>query len=110
MSPNPSSDLSPCQSPGPCPGRIQTRMHGAFSATAEHLVQSAISKQPQPKAVQSAHRHIIDKYLDTLLINQPISDDEAADHWQKVTSQDGGLPELIVARSCLTNHSEASRP
>ena len=48
------------------------------------------------------------KYLDTLLINQPISDDEAADHCQKVTSQDGRLPELIVARSCLTNHSEAA--
>ena len=45
-----------------------------------------------------------------LLDNQPISDGEATDHCQKVTSQDGGLSELIVARFCLTNHSEASRP
>ena len=44
----------------------------------------------------------------TLLANQPISDGEATDHCQKVTSQDGGLPELIVARSCLTSHSEAA--
>ena len=55
-------------------------------------------------------RHRIDKCQDTLLANQPISDGEDTDHCQKVTSQDGGLPELIVARSCLTNHSEASRP
>ena len=27
---------------------------------------------------------------------------------QKFSPQDGGLPELIVARSCLTNHSEAA--
>ena len=56
------------------------------------------------------HRHGIDKYLDTSLANQPISDGKATDHCQKVASQDGGLPELIVTRSCLTNHSEASRP
>ena len=31
---------------------------------------------------------------------------EATDHCQKGAPQDGGLPELIVARSCLTNHSE----
>jgi len=54
------------------------------------------------------HRHRIDKYLDTLLANQPISDCEATDRCQKVAPQDGGLPELIVARSCLTNHSEAA--
>jgi len=54
------------------------------------------------------YRHRIDEYLDTLLANQPISDGEATDRCQKVTSQDGGLPELIVARSCLTNHSEAA--
>jgi len=56
------------------------------------------------------HRHRVDKYLDTLLANQPISDGEATDHCQKGAPQDGGLPELIVAWSCLTNHSEASRP
>ena len=44
------------------------------------------------------HRHRIDKYLDTLLANQPISDGEATDHCQKVAPQDGGLPELIVPR------------
>jgi len=43
------------------------------------------------------HRHKIDKYLDTLLANQPISDREATDHCQKVAPQDGGLSELIVA-------------
>ena len=56
----------------------------------------------------SKHRHRINKYLDTLLANQPISDGEATDRCQKVAPQDGGLPELIVARSCLTNHSEAA--
>ena len=55
-----------------------------------------------------SHRHRIDKYLDTLLANQPISDGEATDRCQKVAPQDGGLPELIVVRSCLTNHSEAA--
>ena len=61
-------------------------------------------------SVGRQHRHRIDKYLDTLLANQPISDGEATDRCQKVAPQDGGLPELIEARSCLTNHSEASRP
>jgi len=61
-------------------------------------------------SISSSHRHRIDKYLDTLLANQPISDGEATDHCQKGALQDGRLPELIVAQSCLTNHSEASRP
>ena len=65
-----------------------------------HSIKRAPRRLPQ--------RHRIDKYLDTLLANQPISDGEATDQRQKVTSQDGGLPELIVARSCLTNHSEAA--
>jgi len=47
----------------------------------------------------------VDKYPDTLLASQPISAGEATDHCQKVAPQDGRLPELIVARSCLTNHS-----
>jgi len=54
------------------------------------------------------HRYRIDKYLDSLLANQPISDGEATDRCQKVAPQDGELSELIVARSCLTNHSEAA--
>jgi len=54
------------------------------------------------------HRHRIDKYLDTLLANQPILDDEATDHCQKGAPQDAGLPELIVAESCLTSYSEAA--
>ena len=33
---------------------------------------------------------------------------EASDHCQKGAPQDGGLPELIVAWSCLTNYSEAA--
>ena len=52
--------------------------------------------------MSSDHRHRIDKNLDTLLANQPFLDGEAIDHCQKVTSQDGGLTELTVARSCLT--------
>ena len=31
----------------------------------------------------------------------------ATDHFQKSQSQDGGLAELLLAYSCLTNHSEA---
>jgi len=55
------------------------------------------------------HRHRIDKYLDALLANQPISDGEATMQSLKMgTLQDGGLPELVVARSYLTNHSEAA--
>ena len=54
------------------------------------------------------HRHRIYQYLDTLLANQPVSDGEASDRCQKVAPQDGRLSELIVARSCLTNHSEAA--
>jgi len=50
----------------------------------------------------TTHRHRRDEYLDTLLANQPISDGEATDHCQKGAPQDGGLPELIVARSCLS--------
>ena len=60
---------------------------------------------PAPARHGTHHRHRIDKYLDTLLANQPISDGEATDHCQKDAPQDGGLPELIVARSCLTNHN-----
>ena len=43
-----------------------------------------------------SHRHRIDKYLDALLANQPISDREATDHCQKVAPQDGGLSELSL--------------
>jgi len=60
------------------------------------------------RANRTDHRHRVDKYLDTLLANQPISDSEATDHRQRRALQDGGLPELTVARSCLTNHSEAA--
>ena len=34
------------------------------------------------------HKHRVDKYLDTLLANQSISDGEATNHCQKVRSQD----------------------
>ena len=30
------------------------------------------------------------------------------DHFHKSQWQDGGLPELLLAYSCLTNHSEAA--
>ena len=65
---------------------------------------------PKSRLIHSSHRHRIDKYLDTLLANQPISDGEATDHCQKGAPQDGGLPELIVARFCLTiGYAEAGR-
>jgi len=32
----------------------------------------------------------------------------ATNHWQKLQSQDGGLPELLLGYSCLTNHSKAA--
>ena len=54
------------------------------------------------------HTHRTYKYLDTLLANQNSSEGEATDHWQKGSAQDGGLPELLLAQSCLTNHSEAA--
>ena len=40
------------------------------------------------------NRHGIDKYLDTLLANQPISDVEATDHCQKGAPQDGDAASL----------------
>ena len=79
--------------------RVCRAVHGLFTALSLSSV-----------VLDVVHRDRIDKYLDTLLANQPISDGETTDHWQKVASQDGGLSELIVARSCLTNHSKASRP
>ena len=46
--------------------------------------------------------------VDTLLANQPVSDGEATNQYQMDTSQDGRLPVLIVAQSCLTNHNKAA--
>ena len=69
----------------------------------DNILDKGISKQvcvePRPSTLSTTHRHRIDKYLDTLLANQPISDGEATDRCQKVTPQDGGLPEL---RRCRT--------
>ena len=73
---------------------------GGSNNTTEHLRRKV--------AGVHTHRHRTDKYLDTLIANQPISDGEATNHCQKGAPQDGRLPELIVARSCLTNHSEAA--
>jgi len=42
--------------------------------------------------IRPVHRHRIDKYLDTLLANQPILDVEATDHCKNGAPQDGGLP------------------
>jgi len=79
-------------------------------ATNEALKEMGLDWKDAKSVVEnhSKHRHRINKYLDTLLANQPISDVEATDRCQKVAPQGGGLPELIVARSCLTNHSEAA--
>ena len=84
-------------------------VHSASTEQVDPLNQELIGHAHSPACQCHNHGHRIDKYLDTLLANQTISDSEATDHCQKVTSQDGGLPELIVARSCLTNHSKASR-
>ena len=53
------------------------------------------------------HRHSIDKYLDTRSPIATAADRVATDHSQKSQSQ-GGLPELLLAYSCLTNHSKAA--
>ena len=85
-------------------------VHSASTEQVDPLNQELIGHAHSPACQCHNHGHRIDKYLDTLLANQTISDSEATDHCQKVTSQDGGLRKLIVARSCLTNHSKASRP
>jgi len=53
-------------------------------------------------------RHRIDKHLDTLLANQTARKVKPPITAKKGISQDGGLPELLLAQSCLTNHSEAA--
>jgi len=55
----------------------------------------------------SQHRHRTDDYLYTLLVNQT-AQKALPPTGQKSQSQDGGLPELLLAYSCLTNHSEAA--
>jgi len=67
-----------------------------------------ISSNFTAMAVSSEHRHRIDKYLDTPRRITITADRVATDHFQKSKSQDGGLPELLLAYSCLTNHSEAA--
>jgi len=54
------------------------------------------------------YQYRIDKYLGTLLVSQTA--------WKalppvipKVAIEDGKLPELLLAYSCLSNHSEADR-
>ena len=80
--------------------RVQTYR---YTDIQDNILDKGISKQvcvePRPSTLSTTHRHRIDKYLDTLLANQPISDGEATDRCQKVTPQDGGLPEL---RRCRT--------
>jgi len=57
--------------------------------------------------LQCTQRERIDKYLDTRRPIATAADRVATDHFQKLQSQDGGLPKLLLAYSCLTNHSEA---
>jgi len=54
------------------------------------------------------HRHRIDKYLDARRPVAAAADCVTAGHFQKSQSQDGGLPELLLACFCLTSHSEAA--
>ena len=54
------------------------------------------------------HRHRTDKHPDTRRPVATAADRVAANHCQKLQSQDGRLPELLLAYSCLTNHSEAA--
>ena len=97
--------LSACKTP--LDRKLVAGRAARFHALMTHCLQREHISAAGP-SVCPPHRHRIDKYLDTLLANQLISDGEATDHCQKGAPQDGGLPELIVARSCLTNHSEAA--
>jgi len=54
------------------------------------------------------HRRRIDKYLGTRRPIATATDHVATDHSGKSQSLDGGLPELFLAYSCFTNHSEAA--
>jgi len=56
----------------------------------------------------SHHRHKTDKYLDTRRPITTAADHVAIGHFQKSSLQDGRLPELLLAYSCLTNHSKAA--
>jgi len=40
--------------------------------------------------------------------NATAADRVVAGHFQMSQSQNGGMPELLLAYSCLTNHSEAA--
>jgi len=62
---------------------------------------------PRRTCIGTCHRHKTDKYLDTLLASQPISDGEATDHCQKVAPQDGGLPP-VNSSLILPNQSQRS--
>ena len=57
---------------------------------------------------QYDHSQRIDKYLDSWRQITNAADCVAIDHFQKSQSQDGGLPKLLLAYSCLTNHREAA--
>ena len=60
------------------------------------------------KVCCQSHRHRIDKYLDTWRSIKTAADPVATNHFQKLQSQDGRLPRLLFAYSCLTNHSKAA--
>ena len=84
--------------PSSRPGRRRRRsLSAGFGSTGIHRVQP-----PPPN--RYLHRHRIDKYLDTLLANQPILDGEATDHCKKVTSQDGWTARVNSSPIRLTNH------
>ena len=59
---------------------------------------------------QYDHSQRIDKYLDSWRQITNAADCVAIDHFQKSQSQDGGLPKLLLAYSCLTNYGEAASP
>jgi len=85
-----------------------TKLERHYHICTSELTTSKLHRYPHSSKLDTNHRHRIDIYLDTLLANQPISDGEATDRCQRIAPQDGGLPELIVARTCVTNHSEAA--
>ena len=54
------------------------------------------------------HRHRIDKYLDTRCPIATVADRVTSDHFQHLQSQNGRLPEILLAYYGPTNHSKAA--
>jgi len=87
---------------------LQTDNHTSTSPLSFYRPDALTAAQPTASKHWRPHRHRIDKYLDRRRPVATAAGHVSADHFQKSKSQDGGLPELLLAYSCLTNHSEAA--